>query len=281
MAFGASDSTGRVQLWVHSLDSGESRPLSRAGSVTSSPAWSPDSRFIAFSQDGKVKKVDASGGSPQTVCDIPNSTVWAAGAWNADDIIVFGVQAGGLMKVPAAGGVASPLTMVNPSEQESGHAGPKFLPDGRHFLYLRMSSVAEKTGIYIGSMDATPKEQSTVRLLATQTRPVYAPSSDSSIGYMLSLRDRTLMAQRFHNERRELVGEAFAIAEDVGSTATITGLAGHFSASANGVLSSPDGRRLALVVSGDVWVNDLEGRPPIKLTFDGKSVFHSRVTQIG
>jgi Tol biopolymer transport system component len=32
---------------------------------------------------------------------------------------------------------------------------------------------------------------------------------------------------------------------------------------------SPDGRRLALNVTGDLWVYDLEGRPPIKLTFDG------------
>jgi hypothetical protein len=32
---------------------------------------------------------------------------------------------------------------------------------------------------------------------------------------------------------------------------------------------SPDGRRLALVVAGDVWVYDLGGRPPIKLTSDG------------
>jgi Tol biopolymer transport system component len=120
------------------------------------------------------------------------------------------------------------------------------------------------------------------------------------------LRERTLMAQRIQNQRGELVGDPFAITEDVGSGGTPTGLAGTFSASANGVISyrtggatsgvpiwvdrngrelgaivsaplsgaafprlSPDGRRLALVVSGDVWVYDLEGRPPIKLTFDG------------
>jgi eukaryotic-like serine/threonine-protein kinase len=307
LAFAASDQTGRIQLWVHSLDSGESRPLPRAGAVTSSLVWSPDGRFIAFSQDGKVKKVDTAGGSPQTVCDLPNNTaLWAAGTWNADDVIVFGIAGGGLMRVSAAGGVASPLTVLNRSEQETGHAGPKFLPDGRHFLYLRVSSMAERTGIYVGSLDATPEQQSNVLLLATPMRPVYSPSSDPRVGYLLFLRDRTLMAQRFHNDRRELVGEAFAVAEDVGSTATVTGVSGHFSVSTNGVLSyhtggmatgtpvwvdrtgrelmalasgvldgpayprlSPDGRRFALVVSGDVWVYDLEGRPPIKLTFDG------------
>ena len=32
---------------------------------------------------------------------------------------------------------------------------------------------------------------------------------------------------------------------------------------------SPEGKRLALIVSGDLWVYDLTGRPPIRLTFDG------------
>ena len=32
---------------------------------------------------------------------------------------------------------------------------------------------------------------------------------------------------------------------------------------------SPDGRSLALVVAGELWKYDLDGRPPVKLTFDG------------
>jgi serine/threonine-protein kinase len=32
---------------------------------------------------------------------------------------------------------------------------------------------------------------------------------------------------------------------------------------------SPDGRKLAIVTGSDLWVYDVEGRPPIKLTFDG------------
>ena len=32
---------------------------------------------------------------------------------------------------------------------------------------------------------------------------------------------------------------------------------------------SPDGRRIALMVGGDLWVYHTDGRPPIKLTFDG------------
>ena len=32
---------------------------------------------------------------------------------------------------------------------------------------------------------------------------------------------------------------------------------------------SPDGGRVALISDGDLWVHDLQGRPPIKLTFEG------------
>jgi dipeptidyl aminopeptidase/acylaminoacyl peptidase len=34
---------------------------------------------------------------------------------------------------------------------------------------------------------------------------------------------------------------------------------------------SPDGKRVALMLGGNLWVYDLTGRPPVKLTFDGSS----------
>jgi Tol biopolymer transport system component len=37
---------------------------------------------------------------------------------------------------------------------------------------------------------------------------------------------------------------------------------------------SPDGRRLAVIRAGDLWVQDLTGRPPIRLTFDGRESAH-------
>ena len=34
---------------------------------------------------------------------------------------------------------------------------PQFLPDGRRFLYLRVSSASDKTGVYVGSLDVKPE----------------------------------------------------------------------------------------------------------------------------
>ena len=117
------------------------------------------------------------------------------------------------MQVSAAGGVASPLTTFDPSRKEVVHVLPSFLPDGRHFLYLRASSIPENSGVYVGSLNTKPEEQDSRRLLATTSGPVYVPSSDSDSGQVLFLRQGTLMAQPFDARRLELSGEAVPVAE--------------------------------------------------------------------
>ena len=91
--------------------------------------WSSDSREIAFVAAGKLKKVDATGGSPQDICPV---TEFYGGSWNADGTIIFGTTQG-LFSVSAQGGTPKPLTTVEAGE--SGHFFPHFLPDGRQFLY--------------------------------------------------------------------------------------------------------------------------------------------------
>ena len=73
--------------------------------------WSPDSRSLGFVAQGKLKKVDVSGGSPQTVCDFPvvaaepgQCGTFRSGAWNRDGVILFGTANTGLWRVSAAGG---------------------------------------------------------------------------------------------------------------------------------------------------------------------------------
>src|SRR4029077_1123563 len=82
------------RLWVHFLESGESRELTEA---EGGPVWSTDSRFVGYASQGKLKRIEATGGSPQTVADLRGS--WGAGAWNQDGVIVFGSPIG-LFRVP-------------------------------------------------------------------------------------------------------------------------------------------------------------------------------------
>jgi hypothetical protein len=178
--------------------------------VNGLPFWSPDSRFIAFFAQGKLKKIEAAGGVPLTLCDA--TQVWG-GAWSRDDRIVFASNAG-VLQVEASGGSCSRI------DTEGGASGPAFLPDGRHFVYWRWGG--SEIGVYLASVDAQPQERPS-KLLADLSNPVYAPSPDPAVGYLLFVRGSTaatrstgtLMAQRFDTRRLKLVGEAVPIVEHV------------------------------------------------------------------
>ncbi len=216
---------GQNLLWVRSLDSlsAQALPGTEGASGVSSPFWSPDSRFIGFFAGGNLKKIDASGGSPQTLCDAVMSR---GGTWNRDGVILFAKEFGSLYRIPAAGGEPTPVTTLDQSHFETSPRWPYFLPDGRHFLYLVPGGQAESSGIYVGSLDA----KVTKRLLPITMNAVYAPP-----GFLLFLRNETLMAQRFDADKLELTGEPLPVAEHVAFNIGLRLAA--FSVSENGVLA--------------------------------------------
>jgi serine/threonine protein kinase/Tol biopolymer transport system component len=231
---GPSSEGGR-QIWVRSLDTVQARRVA-PWSSNPVPFWSPDSRFIAYQQDGKLKKVDITGGQPTTLSDAP--TGFGGGAWS-HDIIVLGDRVGGLLQVPAGGGVPTPLTTLDATRQESAHDLPSFLPDGKHFVYLRQSSNPEYRGIYVGAVGTAPDQQDTKRLIAIDSSAVYTSAPDPrdatrGLGFLLFVREGTLMAQPFDAAALALKGQPVPVAEQVGIT--VYGL-GRFSASQNGGLA--------------------------------------------
>ena len=93
LAFVGLGSDGIARLWIRAMDSLEVRPLpgsETVGPAVPSPFWSPDGRFVAFDAGGKLKKLDVSGGLPQTLCDLPPGSVAVGGSWNRDGDIIFG-----------------------------------------------------------------------------------------------------------------------------------------------------------------------------------------------
>jgi Tol biopolymer transport system component len=229
IAFAAVGTDGVWRLWVRAVDSLEMHPLRGTdGADRASPFWSPDSRFIGFGASGKLKKIDVSGGPAQTICDAIGII---GGSWNQDGVIIFAPN-GAVMRVPASGGVPSAVTVLDESRSESRHLLPVFLPDGRHFLYARISNMAENSGISIGSIDSAPAQQSSKLLLQTAFGVAYAASADRRRGYLLFLRDHVLMKQTLDLIRLELSGEPSVLVEQVGSYFNN----GLFSASQNGVL---------------------------------------------
>jgi serine/threonine protein kinase len=292
------NSEGKTMLWVRSLSASAAQPLLGTEEATF-PFWSPDSRFIAFFAGAKLKKIDASGGPPQPIC--PASNQPRGGTWGRDGVILFcsGTR-DPVSKIAAEGGTPAPATKVRKSEYS--HRWPSFLPDGRHFLYFAQawagqSSDRDKT--YLASLDSS------------EERPLFSssgPAMYAAPGYLVFVRERMLLAQRFDAKKLRLIGEPFPIAERVETyPQTSTSI---FSVSDNGVLAyqrgenisdlhlswvdrngketdvitppgdynhprlSHDGKRVAYEVTdpqnglADIWIFDLVRRVPTRLTFE-------------
>jgi eukaryotic-like serine/threonine-protein kinase len=229
IALSARGPDGRNSLWLRTMDSVQLRELPGTRGLTLDPAWSPDSQSIAFVADGSLKKIDIAGGTPQILAPVASPTTGIS--WSRQDVILF-TSAGALQRIGASGGDVSPVTVLDAKHSELAAGRPFFLPDGKHFLYYRLMSAEEGTGIYTGSLDAKPSEQGQKRLFFSPAGATYVPSAGNS-GYLLFLRGEALMAQPFDLSHLELTGRSVQLADRV-STNTFAGL---FSASNNGLLS--------------------------------------------
>jgi Tol biopolymer transport system component len=234
LAIVATDADGRTMLWIRPLDTIVAQPLAGTEGATF-PFWSPDSRFIAFVSQNRLKKIEVAGGPPVTLCD---ADIAAPGAWNRDNVILFTPRGSSpLFRVSASGGEPTPVTTLDAAAGDAQHWYPSFLPDGRHFLYFVVGSkqrgMTDPRAINIGSLD--PGEPSR-ELIAGGSNARYAN------GHIVYLREGTLVAHAFDAERLELRGEPVPLVEDVQiAGAGSTGVAGAFSLSDTGLLAYQTG----------------------------------------
>ncbi len=222
LAFAARDDKGKILLYVRSLSDLGAHPLPGTDDATY-PFWSPDGREIGFFAQGKVRRIQANGGPVQDVCDASNGR---GGAWNKDGVILFTASAQSpLVRVPVLGGKPEPATTMDLAHNQNSHRWPHFLPDNQHFLFWARSAlgIADQS-LYVGTLGS----METKKILAGVTTATYAS------GYLLFMRDQTLLAQPFDTSRLELTGEASPIAEHV----AVNGATGvpEFSASDTGAL---------------------------------------------
>ena len=247
---------GRTQVWIRPIDSTAAQPLAGTDGADY-PFWSPDSRSIAFFAGGKLRKIEASGGPPQTLSDAP---IARGGAWNQDGVIVFAPTATGpLHRVAAAGGTSTPVTALDASNGEISHRSPSFLPDGRRFLF-HVQGAEDKQGIYMGSLDVEALALTGDAFpIAEQVGAFYTFSSTFSVS------DDGVLALSggvggFGSDRQLVwYDRAGRIVERVGTPIPIAD-----------VVLSPEERRAAVQWSAnDIRVVDLvRGGVPSRLTFN-------------
>jgi Tol biopolymer transport system component/predicted Ser/Thr protein kinase len=222
LAFDATDTEGKARIWIRPLNALVAQPLpGTEGGVR--PFWSPDSRFVGFVADGVMKKIDVTGGPPTKICDAPGAS---DGSWSPEGVILFdGTGADPIYRVAAAGGTKAVAVKVDEARKETSVGWPEFLPDGKHFLYMLTGEKPEDSSYWVGSIDSSERKM----LAPAQSLVTYSPP-----GYLLFVRDRTLVAQPFDAKALKTTGEPVPLAEKIGTDNV--GLA-RFSVSRNGVLA--------------------------------------------
>ena len=290
--------TGTPQLYVRRLEQLQATPLTGTEEAAS-PFFSPDSQWIAFFAQGKLKKIPVTGGAVVTLCDAANGR---GGSWGEDGTIVFTPSVAGsglfLWRVSSGGGKPEPLP--KPGDGEVTQRWPQVLPGGKAVLYTGNTGVG-------GYEDANL----VVQPLPTGARKIvqrggyygrYLPS-----GHLVYIHDGTLFAAPFDVTRLEMTGQPVSALEGVTSnpntgatqfavsdTGTIVYLPGRSTSGAvpihlmdregkttplratpaawSNPAFSPDGRRLAMDISDgkqvDVWVYEWAGDTLSRLTFD-------------
>jgi len=295
VAFDAADNTGKRQIWVRPLDTLEARPLPGTEGALR-PFWSPDSRFVAFVAAGKLRKVPLSGGPAQTICDAPRG---ADGTWSANGVILFdgtiGPTGDTIRRVEASGGIAKTEVEMDPAKGITSVGWPEFLPDGRHYLFMSGPAGNDRS-LMVGELGSTERKE----LFKTTSKVTYVAP-----GYLVYVREQTLVAQPFDATKRDITGEPIPVGEGLG----VNNVGGaSFSLSATGVLVfragetqgrrvvwrdrngketpaldepkdytdtwlSPDGNRIVFAFNeggdkGDIWIRDFVHGITSRFTFE-------------
>jgi Tol biopolymer transport system component len=202
VAFQAVDTSGQTTIWVRPLDAIDARPVNGTEGAQR-PFWSPDSRFIGFFADQKLKKVPVDGGPVQLIAQAGG----ADGTWGARNVILYdNTQTDSVMQVPASGGVPKPASSFDRKEGESGHAWPQFLPDGKHFLFVSYGATDSDVRLKVGELGSFKSKV----VLPTGSRGEYAPP-----GRLVYVLDNNLVSQPFDLGRLQTSGEPVPIAERV------------------------------------------------------------------
>jgi Tol biopolymer transport system component len=268
-------------------------PIGGTGGVTSVFA-SPDSKWIGFVADAKLKKIPTTGGEPVTLIDASCTSIACfegaeSGTWVDTDHIIF-VGEGGLLRISSGGGAADTITT---SSANGGLAPilPVALPGSRGVLFTACTLYCNKSNVMVADIATR-----TTRLLVEDASlPQYSPT-----GHLIYVDARgTGMAIPFDVSSLTTHGVPTPVLERVAdnpvvsTNGTLAYIEGDNAPRSQLVLVSRDGRTVraidstwranfatvafspdwsrlaATVVSAGqehLWIKSLDGTPPMPLT---------------
>ncbi len=242
IVFVGFDSSGTSRLWVRALDELEPRLLPGTDHALQA-FWSPDSRWLGFFANGKMRKVPIAGGQVEVLADAPDPR---GAAWGEMGTIVFAPSAtGGFSTVSADGGAVSPLLAPDSTRKETSLRFPMLLPDGKRFLFVALPRRNGEFDVYLGEFGSTSRRLVTRAAAA----PIYAAP-----GFLVTAHGARLTADPFDARTGKVTGKSIPLAAaPVGYNIDGAAVA---SASRNGTLAYSS---FSLRNTGLVWL-DRAGR---------------------
>ena len=306
LVFPARGPNGKQQLATRLLEQAQATLLPGTENGRD-PFFSPDSQWVGFFADSKLKKIAVQGGSPVTLCDAPFDY---GASWGEDGTIAATLNVvSGISRVSDAGGRPQPLTRLG--KGEATHRWPQVLPGGQAVLFTAASVPNGMENASVGVMSL--KTGATKTLVTDGYFGRYLPANGTR-GYLVYLHTGMLFGVAFDPGRLEVQGAPAPLLEDMAATPAMGGgqldfartpsghgtlvyLAGKGVAlnwpvawldasgkmqpllAAKGVYTnprfSPEGRSLAVEMSAsngaDIYVYDLERETMTRLTFAGGS----------
>jgi DNA-binding winged helix-turn-helix (wHTH) protein/Tol biopolymer transport system component len=286
---GCAMTSSRCSLYTRAIDRVEATPVAGTDGA-SQPFFSPDSRWIGFFADGKLKKIAASGGSATSLADAPAP---GGGTWGPDGRIVFAGSSGsGLSAVPQDGGTITTVTTPRADRGEVRHLNPSFAPSGALLFTPAGTPLPDATGP-LASLAPGAGDWTTVR--SAVTRAVAAGPS-----YLLFSNGTDLQAGTFDPRTRTIAGTSESVLASAASARSVAqfafgggtlvaitggdagearwsdGVAAPGAGRLSSIVVSPDARRAAGIIAdagaSDVWVVDLAGNTLTRMTYGGVNV---------
>jgi serine/threonine-protein kinase len=267
------------------------------------PFVSPDGRWIGFLADGKLKKIDTTGGDPIVLADDLGDSPGAG--WGPGDSILFSRTwvGSGLYRVSAAGGTAERLTELDPEAGEIGHWWPTTLPGQNTILFTVWTA---GTGLNDSQIAALDTDSGKKRILFPGAAAQYFSS-----GHLLYYLGGSYFVAPFDAQTLERKGPAVSVLPDAGRLNPRGTRQAFVSVSGDGTVAyrpapplgtltwldrdgreerwpiepqpidsidlSPDGRRVAATVVKEgalqIWIYDAVLSTQDRLAYEGGSYF--------
>lgn len=283
-------SFGERQMYVRPLGAFRASAIPQTTGARG-PFFSPGGEWVGFASEGRIMKVSLGTGAAMPVSEV---VAFRGGAWSDTGEIVFADRSG-LFRVPESGGEAERMTELDPDTGVE-HWEPVVMPGGETVLFTTWNGSTETA--HISSLSLASGAQKRV-IDGTSAR--YAAS-----GHLLFARDGSLSAVAFDPDLVEIVGTPRRVVSEV--QAVGWGGPAQYSVSGDGTLAyfpanrralrrlvlvnrdgrarllseeqdvfswpafSPDGTRVAVYASGDIWIFDVERQTRFRLTTSGDNI---------